>query len=156
MPIRTQGELRGYLDEITELDMTPYKADEYLPNEHYHSFLKGCDCEIRIFSGVRGDDKENKSVQKYCKTHGVLCSKTGWELGWYLGTRSQYPAPPQNRLVPNETILAIREDFKTMSTKELMVKYKLSYINIYGIISGSRYKDIATSNLYQEYKKKRQ
>lgn len=24
----------------------------------------------------------------YCKTHKIMCSKSGWELGWYLGTRS--------------------------------------------------------------------
>ena len=23
------------------------------------------------------------AITKICKTHNVLCSKTGWELGWY-------------------------------------------------------------------------
>ena len=153
---RTIGELRQYLDEITELDMTPHNADDYLLNDKYHSFLKGCECEMRIVSGVRGDDKENKAVNKFCKTHNVLCSKTGWEIGWFHGTKSVNPAPEKIRPLKEEKVLSVREDFKTLSTLEICQKHNLTYSTVYGIISGLRYKDIATSNLYVEYKKKRQ
>lgn len=76
---------RHNVDETTEKDETPYCANNYLPHEKYHSFLKGCECEMKITRS----DNHNISVHKYCKTHGVMCSKTGWELGWYQGTNSR-------------------------------------------------------------------
>ena len=84
------GELRKYLEEITERDVTPEGADEYLSHEHYHSFLKGCDCEIVLKNIKRNGNFPNETVMvnKYCKTHKVMCSKTGWELGWNQGTKS--------------------------------------------------------------------
>ncbi len=60
--------------------------DNYLEikdNDKYHHSLKGCDIEV-IVEVVN----ENVRVNKYCKTHQILCSKTGWELGWYMGTKS--------------------------------------------------------------------
>jgi len=35
------------------------------------------------------DFDANISINKICKTHNIKCSKTGWELGWYLGTNSK-------------------------------------------------------------------
>lgn len=60
--------------------------DNYLEikdNDKFHHSLKGCDIEV-IVEVVN----ENVRVNKYCKTHQILCSKTGWELGWYMGTKS--------------------------------------------------------------------
>lgn len=60
--------------------------DNYLEikdNNKYHHSLKGCDIEV-IVEVI----DENIRVNKFCNTHQKLCSKTGWELGWYNGTKS--------------------------------------------------------------------
>ena len=61
----------------------PDNYDEICDNDKFHYSEKGCDIEMRI-------EKRNERLGlfKYCKTHKVLCSKTGWELGWYQGTKS--------------------------------------------------------------------
>lgn len=63
---------------------TPTNLDEVINNEHYHHSLKGCDIEVKISNGDFGNCKE-----VYCKTHKVLCSKTGWEYGWYTGNNNR-------------------------------------------------------------------
>ena len=53
-------------------------------NQRYHSSNKGC-----VISKIHGAKWSKKDVDNYyCHTHGVICTKTGWELGWYLGTNS--------------------------------------------------------------------
>ena len=52
-------------------------------NDLFHHSDKGCDIEIT--ETQLGD---SVLVGKYCKTHKVKCSKSGWESGWYNGTNS--------------------------------------------------------------------
>jgi hypothetical protein len=137
------GEMRQSLHDITELDMTPYNADDYLHHSRYHSFLKGCECEMRIIPNKRCDGYEDNAVNKYCKTHKVMCSKTGWEIGWFHGTKSEKPSPAFNRPLENDLVRKIKDDFKSgVGTLELCKRYNLGYYTIYGIISNSRYRDI--------------
>ncbi|MEI6529662.1 MAG: hypothetical protein WCN88_04715 [Candidatus Falkowbacteria bacterium] len=73
--------------QTTEENFTPKNYEEVKNDEHYHHSLKGCNCEIKI-----GKSKDIQSViyyYKVCHTHNVECSKTGWELGWYQGKKSQ-------------------------------------------------------------------
>jgi hypothetical protein len=58
----------------------------FLNDGHFHHSEKGCDIEIRKF--YKDKITNRYSVNKYCKTHNKLCSKTGWELNWYMGTYS--------------------------------------------------------------------
>ena len=59
---------------------------EYLKDEHFHNSLKGCEVQMIVNRSVEGD----LSVNRICHTHNVTCSKTGWELGWYMGKDSRY------------------------------------------------------------------
>ena len=81
---------KGFVWDTTEEEETPITVEQYLPHDKYHHSLKGCDCEIVIErSKIYGDsDYYNLRINKLCKTHNVMCSKTGWELGWYQGTNS--------------------------------------------------------------------
>ena len=81
----------GFIWNTTEQEETPITVDKYLSNDKYHHSLKGCDCEIAIKQSTtyKQDDKYyNLMINKKCKTHNVMCSKTGWELGYYMGTNS--------------------------------------------------------------------
>lgn len=53
--------------------------------QHFHSSSNGCYLTKILGARWCGRDIDNY----YCHTHGVVCSKTGWELGWYRGTNSQ-------------------------------------------------------------------
>ena len=70
--------------ELTELAYN----QEFEKHKRYHHTDKGCD--IELFTRVR-EDPSGKSIamSKKCLTHNVECSKTGWELGWYMGTYSK-------------------------------------------------------------------
>ena len=150
-----EEEMRYYLDEITELDMTPHCADDYLSNEHYHSFLKGCDCEmiIKEKDGYgKFFDSKNMYVNKYCKTHKVMCSKTGWEIGWYQGTKSETKKELRksngikaefNRTLTDDEVREIRILFKRgFTVKQIMFRLSKTYWEIYGVVSNSRYREI--------------
>lgn len=154
MPVLIHSELRHDMQSITELDMTPYHAEEYLENKHFHSFLKGCECEMKIIPASTLY-KTNVLINKYCKTHGVMCSKTGWEIGWYGGSKSEKPSPVNNRPMTDEEVLEIREQFKTKSSKELCKEYNLSYSTMYGVLSGSRYKHLNGTNLLEYVSRKK-
>ncbi len=52
---------------------------EYKNNEKYHHSEKGC--EVECLRDQSGD-------YEFCHTHGVRCSKTGWEVGFYLGRQT--------------------------------------------------------------------
>jgi hypothetical protein len=60
----------------------PENYEEIKDHERFHHTEKGCDMEYRPSMS----DNRNWSQEYYCHTHNVLCSKTGWELGWYSGT----------------------------------------------------------------------
>lgn len=64
----------------------PDNLIEVLDNDKFHHTEKGCDMELRPHKANDG----NWSQEYFCKTHNVLCSKTGWELGFYQGTKSEY------------------------------------------------------------------
>ena len=61
---------------------------DYLENNKFHHSEKGCDIEMRRTVNEK-DYNKNWSITKFCKTHNVLCSKTGWELGWYNGSQTR-------------------------------------------------------------------
>lgn len=77
----------------TEEMFIPVNHREYLKHDKYHSSDKGCDCEMREEKGsVYGktrNENNNIAVLKYCKTHNVLCSKTGWDLGYFHNSDSK-------------------------------------------------------------------
>lgn len=60
---------------------------EYLENKHFHHSDKGCDV-VMVRLPSKNRNREAFAINKYCKTHDQLCSKTGWEIGYYLGTKS--------------------------------------------------------------------
>ncbi len=64
----------------------PDNLIEVLNNDKFHHTEKGCNMEYRPHRTSDG----HWSQEYFCHTHKVLCSKTGWELGWYQGTRSKY------------------------------------------------------------------
>ena len=68
----------------------PENYEEIKDHERFHRPEKGCDMEHRPYKS----DCSNWAEEYYCKTHGVLCSRTGWELGWYMGSRSDYDSLP--------------------------------------------------------------
>ena len=61
---------------------------DYLENEHYHHSDKGCQIEMTTEMGTRPGEIFLSGVVKKCLTHNCVCSKTGWEKGWYRGTKS--------------------------------------------------------------------
>ena len=84
------GGFKKKTEELKELIMDetinrPNNHLKYLKDKHYHSTDKGCDIEMRI---VRTDAYKDISVQRYCHTHKCLCSKSGWEMTWFGGTKS--------------------------------------------------------------------
>jgi hypothetical protein len=72
--------------QTTEENFTPDNYEEVKDNPRYHHSRCGCNCEIKF---DRSNDERNCIYYyKICHTHNVTCSKTGWELGWYGGTKS--------------------------------------------------------------------
>lgn len=70
-------------------EINPDGYAEYLDNEKYHHTDKGCEIEMVKIDGNRVGEPTCRGLYKKCLTHNVLCSKTGWEQGWYLGTQSK-------------------------------------------------------------------
>lgn len=83
-----------YLEELEDINNplkekyfnTP-KYKEYLYHNKFHHSEKGCQIEMKI---VERSKDRHIAINKYCKTHQKICSKTGWELGWYLGNNNRY------------------------------------------------------------------
>ena len=68
--------------EVLEENFDPDNLFSCLKHPRYHSTLCGCSCEmISIPTDCRG-----LIINKRCLTHDVMCSKSGWELGWWAGT----------------------------------------------------------------------
>jgi hypothetical protein len=62
--------------------------ESYLSSDRFHHSKKGCDIQmIKTSMGQRGC--EGVIVNRVCHTHSRLCSKSGWEIGWYGGTSSK-------------------------------------------------------------------
>lgn len=72
---------------LEEEFFNPNNLAECLEHEKYHHSYKGCEIEMKLMSKYNG--KSKTVVNKFCKTHNILCSKTGWELGHYQGTQSK-------------------------------------------------------------------
>lgn len=62
---------------------SPFYLD-YLKDEHFHHSDKGCSVKM-----IMEHIDRNWRVNKICQTHNCTCSKTGWELNWYMGTYSK-------------------------------------------------------------------
>ena len=58
--------------------------NDFLSNKKFHDIRKGCN----VISFQERADKGILELKK-CLTHNVICSKTGWEDGWYMGTKSK-------------------------------------------------------------------
>lgn len=76
------------MQQINEFDFTPLNAEAYFYSQKFHHSLKGCEIEMRKKECVRNEEETDYCYNKFCLTHNKLCSKTGWELGWYLGTNN--------------------------------------------------------------------
>ena len=66
----------------------PSSYADYLENDKFHHSDKGCKIEMNIAKGTRKGERVLTGVIKRCLTHNCVCSKTGWEKGWYLGSMS--------------------------------------------------------------------
>jgi hypothetical protein len=84
-----EDSINNYSSPLEEEFYNSPNFEDYLPNEHFHHRCKGC--EVKMEKN-RVDD-ENVIINKICQTHNIKCSKTGWELGWYLGYSSRQFAP---------------------------------------------------------------
>ncbi len=69
--------------DLTEENNRPLNWSKYLKHKKFHDSKKGCDIEMII---KKTSDGRGLMINRFCKTHNVNCSKTGWELGWYSGT----------------------------------------------------------------------
>jgi len=78
--------INDYNLPLIESHYNPNNYLSYLKNEHYHHSEKGCIVEMVV--NPKQDDG-TVSINKICRTHDKRCSKTGWELGWYLGTKTK-------------------------------------------------------------------
>jgi hypothetical protein len=90
MPFLSIGENPN--DIFLELTEENYNSPDYksfLNHKRFHHSLKGCNIEMKKVKYVRGDIV----VNKYCHTHNVMCSKTGWEIGYFMGKKSVKPEP---------------------------------------------------------------
>ncbi len=75
------------IKDTSETANTPLFFSDYLTNNKYHHSAKGCNVEMML-SFSPDVNNNNISIIKYCKTHRKMCSRTGWEVGWYQGTYS--------------------------------------------------------------------
>lgn len=132
------------LEEATELGETPINAIDYCKDEHYHSFLKGCDCEMII---KRNEFDDFALVNKFCKTHQVMCSKTGWELGWYRGTNSRALVRDNRTILTYSIASAMRElRDEGWSVQRLVVKFRTNQTSVYKILANKIFKKPSKNN----------
>lgn len=71
--------------DLTEENNRPLNWGKYLKHKRFHDSEKGCDIEMTTKKSSDG----YVIINRFCKTHNVTCSKTGWEIGWYLGDNSK-------------------------------------------------------------------
>lgn len=74
--------------QVLEESFNPSNLEEIKDNKNYHHSCKGCDV-IMIVEKNQDSRGANWSIKKYCNTHEVMCSKSGWKLGWYQGKRTK-------------------------------------------------------------------
>lgn len=78
-------QINDYKLPLTEEYYNAFNFEDFLNNDKFHHSHKGCLVEMRLNKAEKG----NLSINKICLTHNKTCSKTGWELGWYMGTNSR-------------------------------------------------------------------
>jgi len=95
-------------------------------NEHFHCSAKGCEIEMRL---MRTDYYGDYIIQKYCHKHNRVCSKTGWELGWYLGKQTKKFKNNNNRTKRQRSIspVIILKDGKITKTDKFYEQYDQKY-----------------------------
>jgi len=65
-------------------EIIPNNYSDIYQNEKYHHSLKGCEVKLIKYRCKNG----GIIINKHCITHNIICSKTGWELGYYNGVKS--------------------------------------------------------------------
>lgn len=120
--------------EIVEELFKPNNHLEYLDNKYYHSSEKGCQCKITsTLTSVGG-----VIINKFCVTHNINCSKSGWELGWYGGTDSTIKEcddcgkriPLNTKNVRCNDCLKIIKDINYKNKLKELIKIRLKYRQI--------------------------
>lgn len=81
----SKEELDILLDEKVNMPIDFNGNRKIYKDNHFHCSYKGCNVEMRI---VRTMPYGNISTVKYCITHDKLCSKSGWEMGWFNGIQA--------------------------------------------------------------------
>lgn len=118
--------------ELKEINYRPINFIDYLSNEKFHDSKKGCD--IKMITKKSSDGKY-VAVSRFCKTHNVICSKTGWELGWYMGTESKKTIQEFNCIICGKPIYSsncnIRycKECREKINKENISKWKKTHRN---------------------------
>lgn len=74
------------MEQFDRVDFTPNNVAESLPNTRFHASQKDCVVEYVKRMGGRNGEGSRTGDYLYCHTHQKLCSKTGWEMGWYSGS----------------------------------------------------------------------
>jgi predicted RNA-binding Zn-ribbon protein involved in translation (DUF1610 family) len=77
-------ELNDHDLELVEKNYNSPDYKSFLSNDKFHHSEKGCDIEM-----IETRKEGNIAINRFCKTHNAICSKTGWELGYYMGTNSK-------------------------------------------------------------------
>jgi hypothetical protein len=68
----------------------PDNLDKAIKHKRFHCSDKGCKVEMRCYVYRSNNQRKGGSIiVKYCHTHDTLCSKTGWEVGYYGGTKTK-------------------------------------------------------------------
>ena len=98
------SDINRYTDPLEERYYNSPKYIDFLDNKHFHHTEKGCRVEMIEVVASSGD----RAINKICKTHNKRCSKTGWEIGWYMGTRSD----DKSRICRN-----CKQEFKSVSNE---------------------------------------
>ena len=110
---------------------------EYLDNKHFHHSGKGCDV-VMVRLPSKNNNKETYAINKYCKTHDQLCSKTGWEIGYYLGTKSI----DKNRICRN-----CKEGFLSVSNEIYCDNCKWACRGLFIFLNNNKFKTSVYSKL---------
>jgi len=84
--------------------------EKYLVHDRFHHSDKGC--EVKMIYEKHG---KHTSIQKVCHIHNVVCSKTGWGLGWYGGTKSLSMTEREANPLVEKSCVFCGEKFKSLA-----------------------------------------
>ena len=117
-------ETRRYILIADEFSNLP-EGYKDIKDEHFHS-SHTCDIEMRAYRYKRlyGSCKTGGGIiTKYCHTHNVVCSKTGWEIGFYRGTETNKLASANSHggLTINKStggrVIDLEKDYELVDSK---------------------------------------